>query len=95
MNYFVYKMTNVNNRVLYIGVTSDLPKRIYEHKHHLAKFSYTDQYNVTKLVYYEAISDVTTAIAREKQLKGWKRQKKNWLVEQMNPAWKDLYDSIL
>ncbi len=95
MNYYVYIMVNTNNRVMYIGVTSDLPKRIYEHKHHLDKAGFTSQYNVEKLVYYEVTSDVEAAIAREKQLKGWVRKKKDWLVQQKNPAWKDLYDSIL
>ncbi len=95
MNYFVYMMTNVNNRVLYIGVTSDLPKRVYEHKHHLDKSGFTSQYNVEKLVYYECTQDINAAIAREKQLKGWTRSKKNFLVAQLNPEWKDLYTSIL
>ncbi len=95
MNCFVYMMANANNRVLYIGVTSDLPKRIYEHKNHLDKTSFTSQYNVEKLVYYESTPDIEAAIAREKQLKGWVRKKKNWLIEQMNPEWKDLYESIL
>ncbi len=95
MNCFVYMMTNANNRVLYIGVTSDLPKRIYEHKNHLDKTSFTSQYNVEKLVYYESTPDIEAAIAREKQLKGWVRKKKNWLIKQMNPDWEDLYESIL
>ncbi len=95
MNYYVYIMTNVNHRVLYIGVTSDLPKRVYEHRHHLDKHSFTDQYNVEKLVYYESTPDIRAAIAREKQLKGWIRKKKEWLIAQMNPGWIDLYDSIL
>ncbi len=95
MNYFVYIMTNSNNRVMYIGVTSDLPKRVYAHKHHLDKHSFTDQYNVEKPVYYESTPDINAAIAREKQLKGWVRKKKDWLVAQMNPEWNDLYASIL
>ncbi len=89
MNYCVYIMTNVNHRVLYIGITSDLPKRVYEHRHHLDKHSFTDQYNVEKLVCYESTSDIRAAIAREKQLKGWIRKKKEWLIEQMNPDWID------
>ncbi len=95
MNYYVYIMTNVNHRVLYIGVTSNLPKRVFEHKHHLDVHSFTDQYNVEKLVYYESTPDIREAIAREKQLKGWTRKKKEWLITQMNPDWIDLYDSIL
>ncbi len=95
MNYYVYIMANVNHRVLYIGVTNNLPKRVYEHRNHLDKHSFTNQYNVEKLVYYESTPDVNTAIAREKQLKGWTRRKKDWLINQMNPNWVDLYDSIL
>ncbi len=95
MNYFVYIMTNRNHRVLYIGVTGNLPKRVYEHRHHLDKHSFTDQYNAEKLIYYEATPDVRAAISREKQLKGWTRKKKEWLIEQMNPQWEDLYDSLM
>ncbi len=68
MNYYVYIMSNINHCVLYIGVTNDLPKRVFEHKHHSDKGSFTDQYNVDQLVYYEATPDVRATIAREKQL---------------------------
>ena len=95
MNYYVYILTNPSYTVLYVGVTSNLVKRIYEHKHHADPDSFTAKYNVTKLVYYEHTTDVTAAIEREKQLKGWNRKRKNKLVESMNPRWEDLYDSIL
>jgi putative endonuclease len=87
--YFVYILTNWNDKVMYIGVTSNLPKRIYEHKHELVD-GFTKTYHVHKLVYYEETPDVRAAILREKQLKRWRREKKNSLVETMNPTWKDL-----
>ena len=87
--YYVYILTNWNNKVMYIGVTNDLSRRIYEHRNKLVK-SFTSRYNVDKLVYYEYTSDVKAAIEREKQLKGWVRKRKNALVEQMNPKWNDL-----
>jgi putative endonuclease len=82
-------MTNERNSVLYTGVTNDLERRIYEHKNKIID-GFTKKYNVTKLVYYEMTEDVTAAIAREKQIKGWLRKKKNALIESMNPMWKDL-----
>jgi putative endonuclease len=88
-NYYVYIMTTENNRIMYIGITNDLERRDYEHKHKLIK-GFTQKYNVTKLVYYEQTHDVETAIVREKQLKGWLRRKKNELVETINPSWRDL-----
>ena len=87
--YYVYMLSNWNNKVLYIGVTNNLQKRVYEHKHHLVE-GFTDKYNVTKLVYFEETSDVHAAIEREKQLKKWRREKKNQLIESMNPHWNDL-----
>ncbi len=95
MNYYVYMMSNAHNTVLYIGVTNNLIKRVYEHKHHMDKDSFTSQYNAEKLVYYEWTNDIESAIAREKQLKGWTRRKKDWLIERVNPEWIDLYDSLL
>ena len=86
---YVYILTNWNNRVMYVGVTSDLYKRLYEHKAQLAD-GFTKRYNVHKLVYYEQTEDVNAAIAREKQIKGWLRKRKDQLVESMNPAWEDL-----
>jgi putative endonuclease len=87
--YYVYMMTNQSNRVLYTGITNDLMRRVYEHQHKLCK-GFTARYNVEKLVFFEATSDVESAIAREKQIKGWLRLKKNALVESMNPEWRDL-----
>lgn len=87
--YYVYMLTNWNNKVLYTGVTNDLERRIYEHKNKLVK-GFTAKYNVNKLVYFECTSDITSAIAREKQIKGWTRQKKNELVQGVNPKWRDL-----
>ena len=87
--YYVYMMTNKSNQVLYIGVTNNLQRRVFEHKNQLVE-GFTQMYNVHKLVWFEQTSDVRSAIAREKQLKGWTRKKKDWLIEQMNPTWSDL-----
>ena len=87
--YFVYFLTNWDDSVLYIGVTGNLPRRLYEHKMGLVE-GFTKKYNVHKLVYFEETSDIYSAISREKQLKNWSRQKKNMLVNQMNPQWLDL-----
>ena len=91
----MYILTNSNRNVLYTGVTSDLKRRIYEHKLHLDKGSFTAKYNVENLVFYEVTSDIKSAIEREKQIKGWNRKHKNKLVESKNPNWKDLYEDIL
>ncbi|MEJ8752234.1 GIY-YIG nuclease family protein [Lagierella sp. ICN-221743] len=93
-NYYIYIMANKTNTTIYIGVTGNLIKRVWEHKNKLIK-GFTTRYNVEKLVYYEETTDVNSAIAREKQLKGWTRKKKNQLIESMNPNWDDLYDDIL
>ena len=95
MQYYVYILTNEKGNVLYTGITDDLIRRVYEHKNPLDKGSFTARYNVDKLVYYEVTSDVTAAIEREKQIKGWNRKRKNKLVETKNPNWNELYDSIL
>ena len=87
--YFVYILSNWDDSVLYIGVTSNLTRRLYEHRHKLAD-GFTKQYNVHKLVYYEHTNDVYSAISREKQLKNWSRSKKITLIERMNPEWRDL-----
>jgi putative endonuclease len=89
VTYYVYILTNKSDRVMYIGVTSNLERRLYEHKQELVD-GFTKKYHVHKLVYYEQTSDVRAAIAREKELKGWLRAKKNALVETMNPTWRDL-----
>ena len=95
MSFYVYILTNRNNRVLYTGVTNDLVRRVYEHKHHLIKNSFTAQYNVDKLVYFEETSSSRAAIEREKQIKGWNRTHKNKLVETKNPQWVDLSEQFL
>ena len=87
--YYVYILTNQNNAVMYIGVTNDLQRRLCEHKNGLPE-GFTQKYHVYKLVYFEKYSDVDDAITREKQLKKWKREKKNRLVETINPNWHDL-----
>ena len=91
--YYVYIMTNKNNAVLYTGITSDLKRRIYEHKEKLAE-GFTKKYNLTKLVYYEVFQDSLNAIQREKQIKGGSRKKKVDLINDMNPAWKDLDEDL-
>ncbi len=95
MNYYIYLMTNVHNTVLYVGVTNDLIRRVYEHKNHLDKGSFTARYNVEKLVYFELATDPYHAIEREKQIKGWNRKRKDKLIESRNPNWTDLYNSII
>ncbi|MCX6153194.1 MAG: GIY-YIG nuclease family protein [Candidatus Kapabacteria bacterium] len=87
-NYFVYIMTNAS-RTLYIGFTNNLERRVFEHKNKLVE-GFTKKYNITKLVYYEMTTDVYSAIAREKQLKGWLREKKVKLITDFNPEWRDL-----
>ena len=86
--YCVYIMTN-RSRTRYTGVTSNLERRVYEHKCGRGS-TFTSKYSITILVYYECGSDVREAIAREKQIKGWRRSKKIDLIESMNPGWKDL-----
>jgi putative endonuclease len=95
MNYYVYILASATNYTVYIGVTNDLLRRVYEHREHLDPDSFTSQYNVHKLVYFEQTNDIKTALEREKQLKGWRRSKKNALIETMNPEWKDLYPDLL
>ena len=92
-HYYLYIMTNRNNTVLYTGITSDLKRRIYEHKEKLAE-GFTKKYNLTKLVYYEVFQDSLNAIQREKQIKGGSRKKKVALINDMNPAWKDLDEDL-
>jgi putative endonuclease len=87
--YYVYLLTNWNNKVMYIGVTNNLERRIYEHKNKLIK-GFTEKYNVNKLVYFEETQDINVAIEREKEIKRWRRDKKNKLVNLVNPKWDDL-----
>ena len=91
--YYVYIMTNKINSTLYTGVTSDLQRRVFEHKNKLLD-GFTKKYNIDKLVFYEAYDDINNAIAREKQIKGGSRAKKIQLIEEMNSKWDDLYEEI-
>ncbi len=87
-DYHVYIMAS-KARTLYIGVTNNLERRVYEHQNYLVA-GFTDKYNVERLVYFEATTDVTAAISREKQLKGWRRERKMELITAFNPKWNDL-----
>ena len=90
----IYILTNKFNSVIYTGVTSDLKKRIYEHKQKFVD-GFSKKYNLTKLVYYELFDSIDGAILREKQVKGWLRRKKIALVNSTNSEWRDLYEDIL
>ena len=92
--YFVYILASKRNGTLYIGVTSDLIRRVYEHRNKLFP-GFTAKYNVGMLVYFEEFSDIESAIYREKQLKKWNRKWKLDLIEEWNPGWKDLYKGLL
>lgn len=87
-NFYVYIMAT-NSGTLYIGVTNSLERRILEHKHNLVP-GFTSRYSCHKLVYFEHYTEIETAIAREKQLKRWRRDKKELLIKRMNPPWQDL-----
>ena len=87
-------MSNHRRRVLYIGVTSDLVKRVYEHKEEITK-GFTTRYHLYSLVYYEVSGDILIAIEREKRLKRWRREWKVELIESVNPDWEDLYPGII
>ena len=87
--YYTYILSNKTNSVVYVGVTNNLERRIYEHKNKLIE-GFTSKYNVNKLVYYVSSNDIKEAIAYEKRLKGWVRRKKNELIMSFNPEWKDL-----
>jgi len=89
-NAYVYFMANDNNKVLYIGVTNNLIRRVWEHKNNVNINSFTSKYKCHKLVYFEYTTNIETAIAREKQLMNWKREWKNGLVVKQNPDWIDL-----
>ena len=95
MRYYVYILSNKYCNVLYTGVTSNLMRRVYEHKNHLDPDSFASKYNVTRLVYFEETSDVKAAIEREKQIKGWNRNRKTSLIMEKNPNWIDLYHQML
>ena len=87
--YFVYILTNKSDKVLYIGVTNNLERRMYEHRNKMID-GFTKRYNLTKLVYFEETSDVRSAIERGKQLKNWHRDWKIKLINEFNPEWRDL-----
>ena len=92
--YFVYIMASKKHGTLYIGVTGNLLRRVYEHKHDMVE-GFTKRYGIHQLVYYEATSNNLGAIQREKQLKKWNRQWKIELIEEMNPEWSDLYIELV
>lgn len=91
--YYVYILTNKNNTTLYIGITNDLKRRIYEHKNKLVD-GFTKKYYLVKLIYFEEYDDVLQSLSREKQLKKWSRIKKEKLINIVNPKWKDLSEDI-
>lgn len=92
--YYVYLLASKRNGTLYIGVTNDLARRVWEHKNNIIE-GFTQKYNVHKLIYYEIAADVDIAITREKQMKKWRWQWKIELIEKSNPEWKDLYYSLI
>lgn len=92
---YIYIMTNIHRSVLYIGVTSDLKKRIWEHRSHIYKNSFTERYNAVFLIYYEGFGSITEAILRETQLKNWNRKKKEAIIKIKNPDKLDLYDEVI
>lgn len=93
-HYYIYILGNWTGDVIYIGMTNDLKRRLYEHKQKLVP-GFTQKYNIDKLLYYEAYEHANDAISREKQLKNWRREKKNWLIETSNPDWDDLSSQII
>jgi putative endonuclease len=92
--YFVYVLASRKNGTLYVGVTNDLIRRVYEHRNDLVE-GFTKRYGVHLLVYHESTSDVAAAIQREKQIKKWNRAWKIELIEQLNPEWRDLYNELV
>ncbi|HLK32344.1 MAG TPA: GIY-YIG nuclease family protein [Terriglobales bacterium] len=88
-HYYVYMMISSSRRALYTAVTNSLDRRVFQHKNDEFE-GFSQQYQTYRLVWFERYSNIQTAIAREKQLKGWRREKKNWLVQRMNPEWRDL-----
>jgi putative endonuclease len=92
-NYFVYILTNQRHTVLYIGITNDLERRLFEHGAS-GRIHFARQYNTDKLIYFEAYPDPVSAIPREKQLKRWRRSKKEALIAVLNPEWRDLFSEM-
>jgi putative endonuclease len=93
MAYYVYILASRRDGAIYVGVTNDIVRRIYEHRIKAVP-GFTSKYNITQLVWFEIYDDPTSAISREKELKKWKRSCKTELIEAQNPLWKDLYESI-
>ena len=91
----VYMLSNLNQTVLYTGVTNDLIRRVGEHRERRDPIAFTARYRVDRLVHLEAYDDISTAIEREKRIKGWSRKKKNALIAQRNPGWEDLWPTIV
>ena len=91
--YYVYLICNKNNTTIYTGITSDIKRRIWEHKNKITE-GFSSKYNLYKLIYYEIFNDPENAIIREKQIKSGRREKKIKLIEPMNPKWIDLYDNL-
>ncbi len=87
--YYVYIMSNFTNSTLYVGVTNDIVRRVYEHKNKLVE-GFTERYNINKLVYVEECNDINAALEREKQIKRWRREKKVAIINELNPEWRDL-----
>lgn len=92
-HFYVYILSSFHNRVLYVGVTSDLKKRVWHHKEKIIK-GFTSKYNVDRLVFYEVHNTAESAITREKNIKNWKREWKVKRIENMNPNWDDLYEKF-
>ncbi len=93
-DYYVYILASKKNGTLYIGVTNNLLRRVYEHKNNLVP-GFTSKYNVHRLVYYEQTNEIYAALTREKQLKKWRRKWKIELIEEHNPEWRDLYEELM
>ncbi|MFA5119409.1 MAG: GIY-YIG nuclease family protein [Candidatus Omnitrophota bacterium] len=92
--YYIYILAHKKNGVLYVGVSNDLIRRVYEHKNDFVE-GFTKKYKVHRLVYYESVNDIISATTREKMLKKWNRQWKVELIEKANPEWNDLYDELV
>jgi putative endonuclease len=92
-NYYIYILSNWNNKVIYVGMTNDLERRVWGHKNKTIE-GFSKKYNLNKLVYYEYTNDINAAISREKEIKKWRREKKNKLIESINSEWKDLADKL-
>jgi putative endonuclease len=92
---YIYIIGNSTNSTIYIGVTNNLIRRVMEHRQKVNPESFTAKYNLYKLLYYEYFKSIKDAIRREKQLKKWRREKKDFLINKLNPEWKDLFETLL